>query len=281
MFSYGDPLRSRYDLRNQDGFFRGHYEKWMQPYEAKFVAITSSFGGPDLLYGPGSSDAYAFTGYSSSSGVQNLVYSHIPIVPIGNLGELRDARLGGGAAYYRRMGTTKTGIMATPIDTTGYDSNPIPRGITVVQDAFGNSWGHPAVDVDKVSANFTVTQYGKANGATAFERPYDFSWIMNQDIWDARISSAPSLEAPLGLRQRLAAHPPKISPPHSQGFYRREFTRRFPIRAVITLLVEYGSQASTLSSSWISGNGVTSEAVCAPLPECLRREVLRPLKSRS
>jgi hypothetical protein len=175
-FAYGDPIRQVFRPKPSASCDTDP-EARMSPYEVVHSKISDpddfSDDNPPFQTNPaGKTNAtgelvngYAFTGYTAANGLGSMIYSHIPLAPLGSLGELRDARLGGGVSYCRFFGVRN-----------GADRVTLPAGRPVVQDAFGNSFAHPMI------------AQGTLAGTTALgakESYYDFSWITNASLWDA------------------------------------------------------------------------------------------------
>ena len=162
--SYGDPLRWFFRPAAASTY-QNNQDVWFWPYEFIQSPLSSDTdsGPPEnpVMQCDPQNRGYAFTSFTPTAGATHMVFSHLPLAPLGSLADLRDARLGGGAAYTRKA---KTGI------------NSIPPGYSVVPNAFGNSYMHPM-----------VPQAGLTGSSPTFlkDKFFDFSWIMNSALWDS------------------------------------------------------------------------------------------------
>lgn len=230
--SYGDPLRWIYNPV-ATGDYKTNQDVWLSPYEFTQTRISSDTdsGPPDnpVMQCDTSNRGYAFTGYSPQFGATNMVFSHIPLGPLGSLADLRDARLGGGVAYTRAAG-------AAPLGS-------IPPGYSVVPNAFGNSYMHPMVAPAALLGNspkFTSENF------------YDYSWIMNSALWDSYFMSglSPKDSPVAGINAENAP---------LDTVARDFFLGSKDLPNSRLLLRDYGVGAQAMMDSVVSGSAPTAE----------------------
>lgn len=180
--AYGDVFRQVWHPKPA-GSFQNNPEMKLSPFEFCHSKVNSDEetapANPSLDCNPANNHGYAFTGYTpGDDGLEGMVLSHLPLAPVASLGDFRDARLGGGVSYHRLLQTWWDGKGNDP-NNNNYTPQSIATlrtgGRSVVQDPFGNSFGHPMIPVDKITAA----------SAHVSESYYDFSWIMNSSLWDA------------------------------------------------------------------------------------------------
>lgn len=237
-FSFGDSLRMIKVPRGLNPDYRKNPDVLLPAYEVVQSKITSDEDikpGNPLMESDGNR-GYAFTGYNSEYGVTALVREHLPLAPLGNLGDLGFARLGGGVAHARRQVANPGCVMRTATNVT-------LNGYSTVESAFANSFSHPMVPRISVAAPGALPMFPN-------ETFFDFSWIMNSALWDAYCMT--------GLTARDSRIPefnPSGTTKTLDDVAEDFFAKGKPLSDPRMLLRDYGVGAAALKNAVVDAGG--------------------------